>query len=360
MNRDGRHARSRCVAALCLALAGWATAIAAQPSAGAAAVKVAVAKERQMSRTLWVPGTVVSRNDARLAAEIPGRLEWIAEIGDVIRAGQPVARLDDHLLDLMVQQDDIKIRRLEVNLKYLEQEVHRIQSLTDQQITARNQLDALMNQRLTAEQDLEEAKVVRQQNRHRLASCNVLAPFSGQVVERLMQPGEYTNTGLPIVRLVDVSHAEVKASAPLDVAPHLSQGQTVTLEDDDQQTLDSRVRTAVPVGDERSRMFEVRVTLPENHPWVIGAALRLALPNSASQQVVAVPRDALVLRQGETYLFKVEDGGEEGTTVRRIDVSTGVGEGSWIEVGGDLATGDRVVVRGAERLQDGQTVTVRD
>lgn len=342
-----------------LILAGMSSLASAQPPNDApAAIKVATARERQMTPTLWVSGTVVSRHDARLAAEIPGRLEWVAEIGDTVKAGQPVARLDEHLLDLLVQQDDVKIRRLEVNLQYLEQEVTRVQSLTDQQITSRNQLDALLNRQQNAEQDLEEAKVVRRQNQHRLAACRVLAPFSGQVVERLMQPGEYTNTGLPIVRLVDIARAEVKAQAPLDVAPHLRPGHTVTIKGDDRQ-IDSRVRTAVPVGDERSRMFEVRVDLPTDHRWVIGAPLRLALPNSANQRVVAVPRDALVLRQGETYLFKLDDSTDGSMLVQRVDVTAGIGEGSWIEVEGDLTADDQVVIRGAERLRDGQAVTVR-
>ncbi len=318
------------------------------------AVEVSTAQERDMGQLQWIPATVVSRHDARLAAEIPGRLEWVAEVGDRIATGQPVARLDDHLLSLQVQQDDVKIRRLEVNLDYLTREAERLQSLTEQQITARNQFDALEIRRQTALQDLAEAKIVRQQNQHRLEACRLLAPFAGQVVERLLQPGEYTNTGLPIVRLVDVEHAEVRARAPLEVAPHVQPGQTVTIKDDQRQ-LESRVRTAVPVGDERSRLFEVRVELPRQPPWIIGAAVRLALPNTESRRAIAVPRDALVLRQGETYLYVLD-----GDRARRVDVQVGVGQGSWIEVAGSLVAGDRVVIRGAERLQEGQRVMVGD
>lgn len=328
-------------------------AVAQGPEVPAVSVRVAQAVERDMEPTVWVSGTVVSRHDARLAAEIPGRLEWVAEIGDIIPRGQPFARLDDHLLDLTVQQDDIKIRRLQVNVDYLKKEVGRLQSLTEQQIAARNQLDALRNQLGTAEQDLEEAKVVRQQNLHRLRSVKVVAPFPGQVVERLLQPGEYTNVGLPIVRLVDITHAEVRAQAPLDVAPHLKSDQSIEVKDDNHQ-LAGTVRAAVPVGDERSRMFEVRATLPTSHPWVLGAPVRVALPHAARQRVVAVPRDALVLRQGESYVFKVVDG-----SVQRIDIVAGAGEEDWIEARGALAAGDRVVIRGAERLRDGQDVTIQ-
>ncbi|MEE9141490.1 MAG: hypothetical protein V3U59_02150 [Gammaproteobacteria bacterium] len=70
--------------------------------------------------------------------------------------------------------------------------------------------------------------------------------------------------------------------------------------------------------------------------------------------VVAVPRDALILRQDNVYLFKVTDEG----TVEQVAVRTGVGNGRMIEVQGDVRPGDRIVVRGGERLQPGQAVTI--
>ena len=70
--------------------------------------------------------------------------------------------------------------------------------------------------------------------------------------------------------------------------------------------------------------------------------------------MVAVPRDALILRQGGSYVFKVlEDG-----TAEKVPVETGVGYESLIEVRGQVSAGDKVVVRGGERLQPGQAVSV--
>jgi multidrug efflux pump subunit AcrA (membrane-fusion protein) len=102
-------------------------------------------------------------------------------------------------------------------------------------------------------------------------------------------------------------------------------------------------------------MIEVRVAL-EDADWVIGSAVRVALPDGQALPVVAVPRDALILRQAATYLFRVGD----DSTVEQIMVTTGVGEGELIEVRGAIRPGDRVVVRGGERLQAGQSVTLAD
>jgi multidrug efflux pump subunit AcrA (membrane-fusion protein) len=70
--------------------------------------------------------------------------------------------------------------------------------------------------------------------------------------------------------------------------------------------------------------------------------------------VVAVPRDALILRSAATYVFRITD----DDTAERIVVETGTGDSDLIAIEGDVAPGDRIVVRGGERLRVGQAVEV--
>ncbi len=350
--------------AVYIALAALAVvALAAQgQEAAPPAVKVAAAVEAEMSAVLWVPGTVVSRNDARIAAEIAGRLTWVAEVGDRVGRGEVVARIDGRALELALREAETRIRRLEVGLRYLERQEARLRLLEAEQIAARNQLDEIVSRREMAGQELDEARLARDQVKDRLERTEVKAPFPGQVVERLQQLGEYTSVGGAVVRLVDIRHTEVKAQAPLAVAAHLERGMTVAVKDGGRQVV-SPVRAVIPVGDERSRTFEVRVELPAlagAPPWVVGTAVRVALPESGTRRAVSVPRDALILRQGGAYVLRLAADG----TVERVDVETGIGDGSRIEVrgvgaAGAVAAGDRVVVRGGERLRPGQTVTVQ-
>ena len=83
--------------------------------------------------------------------------------------------------------------------------------------------------------------------------------------------------------------------------------------------------------------------------------MRVSLPQSGTRTAVSVPRDALILRQGSVYVYRLAADG----TVERVDVETGIGNGTRIEVRGEVSPGDRVVVRGGERLQPGQAVTVQ-
>ena len=64
------------------------------------------------SASLWVSGTVISRNDARIAAETDGRITWVAEVGSRIEAGQPFATIDDTDLRLELRDNQAQLESL--------------------------------------------------------------------------------------------------------------------------------------------------------------------------------------------------------------------------------------------------------
>ena len=317
-----------------------------------APVKVGKAAKQSIAPTMSATGTVVSRNDARIAAEIAGRLVWVAEPGTYIERGGAIARVDDAALQLRLRDNDATIARLEANLKYQESQVARFQRLIEQKIASQSQVDEATAQRDMTAQEINQARVARDQTLHDLQRARVTAPFAGQVVERLRQPGEFVNEGGDIARLVDTRHIEVRANAPMQVAPFVARGREVKIVDRSNREIRSPIRAVIPVGDERSRQMEVRVALPDGL-WPIGSPVSVELPTSQPVSVMAVPRDAVILRQDEAYILRVI-----GTKVERVPVSTGVGSGGLVEVKGALSPGDRVVIRGGERLQPGQTVSV--
>jgi len=317
-----------------------------------APVKVSEAVLQNMTSVTRAPGTIVSRHDARIATEIAGRLTWVAEIGEKVERDDVIATIDDRGLKLELKNNEATIRRLEASLVYMNQQVTRHERLSEQNIGARDQLDEAVSQMLMTEQELVQSKVVREQTLYMLERSQVRAPMSGLIVERYRQAGEYSSVAGELVRLVDTDNIEVRAQAPVSIAPFLEAGMQVIVEDRNRE-MAGEIRSVIPVADERSRLMEVRISL-EPQAWPIGAPVRVALPNSEPNSVVAVPRDALILRQDSTYLFKLTAAG----TVEQVSVKTGSGNGRYIEVRGDVAKGDQVVVRGGERLQPGQTVSV--
>lgn len=329
----------------------WGIAEAADPPA--APVVVTRAKQQSFAPSLTATGTVASRNDARLSSDVSGTLQWIAEPGRVVRKGEVIARLDEERLKLALRDNEASVRRLEANLQLLAVQSERLQTLAPQNIVSRNQLDEAHSRRAMAEQELEQARVARDRALLDLRHASVRAPFSGFVAERLQQAGEYVAAGVALARLVDTTNVEVIARAPVSNASSIRVGQAVQVSDAG-RTVESRVQSIVPIGDERSRLLEVRIAL-NGDAWPIGSAVRVQLPSATSQRAVTVPRDAVIQRQGAAYVFRVA----ENNTAERVPVRVGSGRESEVEILGDVFEGDRIVIRGGERLQPGQLVAVQ-
>lgn len=353
--RDITRTTRTCLAAVALALAAVAgpLQVAAQMG-GPALVKVAVASIKDIAPVTMVPGTVVSRHDARLSAEVEGRLITVAEVGTVVTQGDPVATIEDVALRLLNAELEAQVTRAEANLRFLEGEEKRYARLAESNLTAVTQLEQTRSDRDVARGDLEVAQARLEQNEYQLARTSLRAPFDGVVVERLMKPGERAIDGGAVVRLVNQQNLEVIARAPLDYFPFVEQGVLLELQAGAQSAL-GRVRTVVAVGDENTHQFELRLDI-EGNTFPVGQTLRVSIPTADTRQVLTVPRDALVLRPEGQSVFVV-DGNNQA---RQVSVTVGVGQGEDVEVLGEVAAGDRVVIRGNERLQPGQAVNIMD
>lgn len=100
--------------------------------------------------------------------------------------------------------------------------------------------------------------------------------------------------------------------------------------------------------------MEIRLDMT-NLTWPIGLKIRAAVPNADAKTVTAIPRDALVLRRDGVSVFVAKDGVAE-----QVSVEVGIGQGELVEVIGEVQAGDLVIVRGAERIQPGQAVIIKE
>lgn len=317
-----------------------------------AVVETSKVEQRELAPEIWVPGTVVARYDAMISAEVEGRLNWVAEIGDRVKQGDSLATIDDRMLQLQRRNNESSIKRIESELAYQQRQIQRLETLSLQNNTSKAELDAAQSRREMLAQDITAANIALSTTLLAIDKARVAAPFDGIVAAREMSPGEFTREGQQLVRLVNTELLEVSARAPLSVSRHTRSGDLIRVKSDYAQATHS-LRTLIPVGDARSRMVEVRVDLTQTG-WVIGEAVRIALSNGEKSESIAVPRDALVLRDTGVSVFTVDPEG----LAHKISVVTGAGSGSFIGVLGSLDANARVVVRGAENLRDGQQVKV--
>ena len=341
----------RAAAALPAALCALAAA-AAEPAATQVPVEVGTVSVRQLRVASWIPGSIVSRADARIASVIAGRVTWIAEVGTRVKQGEPLARLDDTLPRLRLEDLKAQVARARAQQEVASSQLERFNRLAATQALSASQLDDARAQREVSHDDLTRADAQLREAQYEIDQSVIRAPFPGIVSERFIQRGEFVAVGAPSVRLVNTADVEARATAALELAANVHPGQSVSIREHERE-LPGIVRTVVPVGDDRSRQFEVRVQL-SSPVWLVGTPVEVSLPATAARSAVTVPRDALVIRANHSYVLRVT----RANTVEQLDVTPGVGMADAIEVEGPLEPGDRLVVRGAERLSAGQSVKV--
>ena len=299
-------------------------------------------------------GTVFSRNETQITSGIAGRLEWVAEPGDVIGEGEAVARFDCEMLHLQRERQLAEADRARINHETLVNEVSRLEALKDTSVIAEIQLDRTRADRDLAKGDHRIAEITIKETESQLGRCVVNAPFSGVVTERLRRAGEDVERSTVLAAMTDTQNLEVRASVPVRYLPRMRAGELADVSLNEIR-LEGRIRKIVPAANSQSQTFEVRLDLPEDAPSVVAAGqlVSIALPLTAST-ALTVPRDSVVLREDGTFVMRINS--EE--KVEQVSVEVTEATGDKVAIRGQLRTGDRIAVRGAESLNDGEVVAV--
>lgn len=343
---------------LCLLLVGGlGTAGSSRAQEGPPPVLVATApvgQERVTEKVAFL-GTVRPILDSLVAAEVEGRVATrLVENGDRVGQGKPLVKLDAKRLEKALavaraQRDDVSAQ---LDLARTQEtralDLHGDGALSagdrDIAVHTRRSLEARLAS-LTASIDSIEDDIER---------TVIRAPFAGIVTEVRTEIGEWIQRGSPVVRLSNLDTLEIELEVPGSYYPFVQRGDPAPTAVDalDDLVLDGEIFAVVPRADDESRTFPVlvRAANPEGR---VGAGMltRVELTVSTASDALVVPKDALVGLAQQQIVFLVEDG-----TAKAVTVRTGRAVGDRVEVFGELQVGQRVVVRGNERLGPGQKV----
>ena len=330
----------------------WAADAPAQDDA--APVTVAEVETTRMAPRVPAAGTVFSRNQTQITAGIAGRLEWVAEPGDLLEAGQAVARFDCEMLELQRERQVAEADRAAINHQAQSREVERHQALRDSSVISAIERERTIANRDLAASEMRIARITIRETETRLRRCVVTAPFSGVVTERLQRAGEDVERSTVIAAMTDTQNLEVRASVPIRYLPRMRAGELVEVSLN-AITLEGRIRKIVPAANSQSQTFEVRLDLPAGAPALVAAGqlVSVDLPLTANT-ALTVPRDAVVLSEAGNYVMRIGS----DATVEKVAVEVTEASGDSVAVRGKLRSGDRIAVRGAEALDDGELVAV--
>lgn len=307
----------------------------------AAEVRVQTIETKSRLINEEVVGTVRAKARATIEARLSGRIvEMPVRLGDTVRSGQLLARLD-------AREIGARLEQAEAALEQAERDLRRTSALFEQQSVTRAEYDSTEARHRMARAAAAEARVM-------LGYVEVKAPFDGVVARKWADVGDLASPGKPLVEVEDPSALQLEADVSETIAAHVRRGAPLSIRSDSLPgDLAGVVSEIAPAIDPLSRTFRVKVDLPQSPGLMSGQFARLAVPIGESQSV-RVPIPAVIQRGQLEIAFSVAD-----DRARLHLVKTGKRIGDEIEILAGLAAGQTVVVAGAERLLDGQPVEAR-
>lgn len=190
-----------------------ATAPGAGPVIDLQAQDYTVLRLRTLQRSLPVSGTLRAVNSALVKARVSGELQELTlREGDTVKAGQIVARIDPAEYEARLRQARLQADAAKAQRDINQRQYDNNEALVKQGFISQTSLDTSLAQ-LNAARASFQAAVAAADVAQKSADDTVLrAPMSGQIAQRLVQPGERVSVDARIVEIVDLSHMEIEAA----------------------------------------------------------------------------------------------------------------------------------------------------
>jgi membrane fusion protein, multidrug efflux system len=291
---------------------------------------------------------------SRLEADID---EVFVRDGDRVRAGQPLARLDAGELDAARRAADADRASAQADLSAAQwnadqaAELFKAGAIAEGELRTRKQAVEVTRARLAATESR-----LRTAERD-LASTRVLAPASGAVERRFVQPGERVLRGAQLFTVVRAEVLELAAAVPARAATSVVPGQVARFASDGRTFTGTVARVGATV-DPATRAVTVYVQIPNADGSLKGNSFATGrIVQKVLEQVLLVPTAALreAADGGGMYVYRIE-----GDQIGSAKVALGIvdDQGGMAEVKEGLAAGDRVVVGNVGTLGRGMKVTI--
>ena len=322
-------------------------------------VRVARAEIRSVSDQISLVGTAEAIAKSTIASEVSGIVEYFpVKEGNYIKKGDLLVKLKSTYLKLILKGAVAARKKSIANLEKAKKELARVSRLKDANSIAERKYDeALYNYRAIS-QELVQNNAKIEQLEYEIAQKKVLSPFSGFIAGEHTQMGQWVSTGGAVVTLIDLSKIRITVDVPERYAVLLpAKGSVkVNIKSITDKPLSGKIYAILPQGNSEARTFPVRINLA-NPGFKIrsGMEVFVTFDLARTRNALLVPKDSIVTSGEDKMVFSVADGKAVPVRVK----ITGYFDGN-VAVEGNLKPGDRVVIRGNERLRPGQAVKVQN
>lgn len=302
-------------------------------------------------------GEIRARHEVDLAFRVGGKIAArLVDAGAEIKAGQALARLDPTDLQLAANSARAQVSAAESELATARAERERYAGLVAKKFVSQTAFEARDNTFNAAQARLEQARSQNQISGNQAAYGTLTSETPAVVTSVLADAGQVVSAGQPVLRIARPDEKEVAIAIPESRLSEMRAARNIqiSLWASPGTTLRGELRELSPAADPATRTYAARIRLIDPPPEVrLGMTARVHLGGNAGGELLVPLGAVLDIGQGP-FVRIVKDGKVES---RPVKVAKFREDGA--AVSGGLQNGDPVIVSGAGKLVDGQTVQAK-
>ncbi|KQZ49962.1 hemolysin secretion protein D [Rhizobium sp. Root149] len=314
-------------------------------------VKVVEVKARQAGPLLQYSGSIRARTEVPLGFRVDGKIsDRLVDVGQRVKAGQPVARIDVTDYELSVRQAEAELASAEKQVEISQLALKRAETLQSQNITSQSSLEQaqLASRQAIAQRDAAQSSLTQAKNR---VGYGVLSSdVDGIVTAVNAEAGQVVAAGTPVIRVAQDGAKEIEVAVPEAEIRQFSPGKSVKTSfwADGNLALEGKVREVAGSADQQSRTFTVRVSLPDNPALRLGMTATISTEVSGSAPGFVLPLAALAKQDGKSIVWLVDPASSK-VQPHPVQVDGFAEDG--VRIADGLKAGDLVVAAGTQFMQ---------
>jgi RND family efflux transporter MFP subunit len=288
-------------------------------------------------------------------------VEILVEEGDSVKAGQLLARLRDAQARLSVKEAMVKVSEAQIALAQAQREYDR-----DKRLVGDNGKAAVLSQRdletrvqtlETAKTTLQAAELSQATAELGLSQCNIISPIDGTITIRDISIGDMASVGTRVFQVIDLSAPRVIMNRPQRELSSLRVGQQLTATSDAMPNvvISGEIERISPAVNLETGTVKVTAKLNPTEQLPNGILVRIDLTLDSHPNATMLDKRALINEGDHSYAFVIR-----GSKAFKIEVFQGFGSELTVEIDERtaIAKGEHVVIVGADKLKDGDSVTI--
>ena len=319
---------------------------------------IALVKNDTLRTGPQLSGTLVPEREARLRAEVSGRvLQTMVEQGQRVAEGTLIGRIDDAAVNDQAASARSGVTQAQVAVDQATRELQRAKTLLAAGAIAERDREAAERASVGAEAQLADAKARLSLAEKNIRNTLIKAPFTGVVSERTVSAGDVVSPGTALFTIVDPTSLRLEASVPAEAIGSIRVGAPVMFAVNGYpgRSFEGKVTRINPTADAATRQVRIYATVPNSSGRLVGGLFANGSVSSETRVGLMVPEKALDQSGVSTFVMRLKGG-----KVEKVEVTVGLHDVATesFEITKGLTVGDTVLLAQAQGISVGTPVRV--